>query len=285
MKQFSSFEKQVFNWIVIVIAVVAVLCNGLLFQLALRLQHRTAELKLAVILACVDMTIAILCISSSFFTNQNLNNTDRLQLLCRFKGPVDFLLLYSSFLLVALIAMERFSKVRDSSISLWVWILLSIYTATFTSLVLITAVRSEFYLSPSGIDCNTIPEVSVFSFAVLIGFGGFMFISLLVTLYCYMDILGYVRETSSKARTTHKHVLARAIIICGIYLLLIVPCSILITVEATYKYNALNRISLAITFLVNLNIVANACITLFAHSLIFDQLRQTLPFTVKCNNQ
>ncbi|KAJ9085282.1 hypothetical protein DSO57_1015667 [Entomophthora muscae] len=280
MKQFSSFEKQVFNWIVIAIAV---LCNGLLFQLARRLQHRIAELKLAVILACVDMTIALLCISSSFFTNQNLNNTDRLQFLCRFKGPVDFLLLYSSFLLVALIAMERFSKVRDSSISLW--ILLSIYTATFTSLMLITAVRSEFYLSPSGIDCNTIPEVSVFSFAVLIGFGGFMFISLLVTLYCYMDILGYVRETSSKAKTTHKHVLARAIIICGIYLLLIVPCSILIAVEVTYKYNALNRISLAISFLENLNIVANACITLFAHSLIFDQLQQTFPFTVKCNNQ
>ncbi|KAJ9085280.1 hypothetical protein DSO57_1015665 [Entomophthora muscae] len=280
MKKFTSSEKLVFNWVLIAVAVVGVVCNGLLIHLTRRLQQRTAEHRFIMLLACVDVGVTLLTIGGSFFNNWVDDEAGYLWKFCIIKGPIDFLLRYISFLLVALIAMERLSKVRDSSIPAWMWIFLSIYTAVFTSLILVTALRSEFYKSPSGVDCAPISRKSIFSSAALFGLGLFMFISLLITLCCYLGILCHVQATRSNANVTRKpsHVLARVAVICVVYLLLISPCSILIMVQATYRYKAARLISLSTTLLLEFNLVANACITLFAHSLIFEQLRRCLPF-------
>ncbi|KAJ9064273.1 hypothetical protein DSO57_1032224 [Entomophthora muscae] len=271
--EFTSFEKQVFNWIILAIGVVAVLCNCLLVRLARRLHHRTVEIRLAVVLACIDISVTLLTISGSLLNNWYGNDLNKLQQFCHIKGPVDFVLQYSSSLAVAVIAMVRFSKVRGTTIPVWVWIVLGVCAAAFAGLVLVTALRSEFYPSPSGVDCIPIGEISIFSSAVLFSLGLFMFLSLAITLFCYLCILGYVRGTSSKVTGIRKHVLARVTGICVVYLLLVAPSSVLIMMQAIFKYEALNQISLATTFLVDINTVANACITLFAHSLIFGQLR------------
>ncbi|KAJ9088173.1 hypothetical protein DSO57_1025725 [Entomophthora muscae] len=278
--KFTSFEKQVFNWILVAIGVVAVLSNSLLIHLARRLQHRTAELRLTVLLASVDMAIPFLSIGSSLLNNW-YDDKDRLQKFCQFKGPVDFILQYFSFLLVVMIAMKRVSKVREARIPAAVWAGICVYTSAFTSLVLMTAFRSEFFTSPSGVDCSPIAQTSALSSTVVFGLGFSISIALLVTLFCYLNILSHVRETRSKVQLTHKRnpVFARVTGICLVYILFISPCAILIMIESIYKYNTLNQTSIVISIFMNLNSISNACITLFAHSLIFDQLRQYRPFS------
>ncbi|KAJ9088024.1 hypothetical protein DSO57_1027217 [Entomophthora muscae] len=278
MMEMTPEERRFFSWILLAIGVTAVLCNSLLIRLARRIPQRSTELRFAVMLASIDMAIPTLAIGTSLLANWHADGLERLQALCQVKGPIDFLLQYLSLLIVAIIAMERFSKVRGTQIPAMVWNLVIVYTTVYFTLVLMTALSNEFYTSPSGCDCAPVAKTSFLSALVIFGLGFSMFLSLAITLYCYTGILGYVRETGAKLNTTRisRSVLVRVISTCVIYLLLVSPSSILIMMEATHNSAILDKLSLAISILVAIIAVANPCLVLFAHSLIFEQLRLSL---------
>ncbi|KAJ9064277.1 hypothetical protein DSO57_1032228 [Entomophthora muscae] len=268
-------ERHFFFWILLAIGVTAVLCNSLLIRLSRRIPQRSTELKFAVMLASIDMAIPTLAIGTSLLANWHADGLERLQALCQVKGPIDFLLQYLSLLVVAIIAMVRFSKVRGTQIPAKVWTLVIVYTTLYFTLVLLTALNSEFYTSPSGCDCAPVAKASFLSALVVFWLGFSMLIFLPITLYCYTGILSYVRETRAKVNTTHisRRVLARVISTCIIYFILVLPSSIFIMMEATHNSAILDKLSLAISILMALIPVANPCLVLFAHSLIFEQLK------------
>ncbi|KAJ9055337.1 hypothetical protein DSO57_1004854 [Entomophthora muscae] len=110
-----------------------------------------------------------------------------------------------------------------------------------------------------------------------------MFVSLFVTLFYYLHILGFIdKACNGKAHSCSgscSKVIIRVFSICLIYLFLNVPTYLLIMLEASQKTNGSQFLNLIISILISLNVIANPALILFAHSLIFDQL--VSPFSTK----
>ncbi|KAJ9069117.1 hypothetical protein DSO57_1021902 [Entomophthora muscae] len=270
-------EKQQFNYVLFGIGVVAVVANSLLMWIARCLKDHSKEIQFAMMLACVDMGLGLLIILTSLMNSHFHENLDLFQTFCMIKGPIDFILLFLSLVLVAIIAMERLCKVKDTSIPRPVWIAIGTCTAIYTTLVAIAAIRGEFSASISGCDCTPAINESLLSACVVFALGFFMALSLVAAVFSYICILGLVKKARAKRGDYPKHssAILRVITISFIYFSLIAPSSILIMMEGTRSHFSSHILDIVISILNALNSIANPCLILFAHSLIFDQLKSS----------
>lgn len=218
-------RRQLFNWILLAIGMVAVLANSLLIWTARRLRHANAEIRFAVVLASVDMALASLIIGTSLVNGGDPDTS--FVTFCRFKGPIDFLLLYLSLVLVAVIALTRYYKVREAAIPLPIRASIVACTVLYTGMTGMATVRTEFSPSVSGCDCTPDVTKSLLSAALLFSLGLFMLLSLVVTLFAYLRIPSFV----DRDPPTRRRVVRRVAGISLIYLLLVLPTSLLVMVE------------------------------------------------------
>ncbi|KAJ9055336.1 hypothetical protein DSO57_1004853 [Entomophthora muscae] len=269
-------EQHLFNWVLLTIGTLAVMTNLLLLCIARQLRNHTSEIKFAMLLALVDMGLGILIVCTSLLNTWFDNGFETF---CKIKGPIDFLLLYLSPVLVAIIAMERYCKVRGTTISSSTWAAMAMYTVAYSSLIALAAAQSEFSTSLSGCDCTPIATNSLISAAVLFMLGFSMFLSLIVAIFSYLRILCFINvfqiNKTYNPLAKRTKVYLRVITICLIYLLLIAPASILIMLEGSRNSNESNVLNITVSLLVAMNDIANPCLILFAHSLIFDQLKSS----------
>ncbi|KAJ9069318.1 hypothetical protein DSO57_1019728 [Entomophthora muscae] len=268
-------KRQFFSTVLSLIGVAAVLTNLALMWIAWRLRYCTKEIRLAVLLASVDTTLAIFTIWTSVLSSWN-GGFEHMIVFCKYKGPFDFLLLYLSLVLVALIAMTRYFKIREASIPLPIWIVTGSCTTLYAILISVVAAQGEFAPSWSGCDCTPNASKSLISASLLFFLGFSMFVSLLATLFAYLRVLCFVKETklmsSHNLKAKHK-VMVRVIGISCIYLFLIAPSSMFIMLEGSRNSNESTVLNGIISILNALNNIANPCIVLFAHSSIYEQLR------------
>ncbi|KAJ9055334.1 hypothetical protein DSO57_1004851 [Entomophthora muscae] len=248
-----------------------------LMWVAHRKKRHTSEIKFAMMLSLVDMALAGLIIFTSLTNNFTDASPESFKIFCRIKGPVDFILLYFSPLLVAIIALTRYYKVKDSYIPSFIWSGVAACTCIYAALVILATVRNEFHISLSGCDCTPIAANSSISATVLFFLGLSMLLSLMVTIFSYLSILSFIKRIQSKSGRGQIHghhlVLIRVTTISVIYFLSIAPSSILIMLEATQITNQSSLCNVTISILDALNNIANPCLVLFVHPLIFDQLR------------
>ncbi|KAJ9048135.1 hypothetical protein DSO57_1038069 [Entomophthora muscae] len=263
------------SWVPLTIGTVAVLANSLLIWTARRLQHYTLEIKLALVLASVDMALAIVIMCSSILNNWQLDDDESFQVVCGIKDIVCLLLLFASLALVAMIALERYYKARGSTIPACVWALVGVYTGIYIVLVAVVASRSEISSSLVGYECVTLDGGSVLSNALVSILGLSVFGYLALGLSAYLRILKLASKAQKTVQTPqarHTLLLIRIASNLIIYVLLITPLSLLIILEGSgYPPTAYTPNTL-VTTLVALLLVANPCLVLFSHSLMFEQL-------------
>lgn len=264
-------ERHFFNWVLLGIGAVGVLANCVLLWTARQLTCHSRELRFAVALSLVDMGLSVLIITTSLVNNWGSG----FAAFCAVKGPIDFVLLFLSLVLVAVIALERYCKVRGAAIPQAAWGGIAGVTAGYTALVGVVAARREFSTSMSGVDCTPVIDQSLLAAGVVFALGFCMFVSLAVALFAYLRILGLVRrarQTGYDPHSRHRKVGLRVGSISAIYLLLIAPSSVFIMLEGARHRVALHVLDVVITILNALVSIANPCLILFAHSLIFEQL-------------
>ncbi|KAJ9055335.1 hypothetical protein DSO57_1004852 [Entomophthora muscae] len=276
-----------FNLVLLAIGCVAVPTNILVVWMAWRLRHRSIEIRIALILALVDMLLAGLIVLTSLLNLGCVGLFHSFRSFCRFKGPVDFILLYVSLVLVSLIAITRYFKVKSSSIPHLIWVIIVACTSLYGSVICIAAAKGEFSTSLSGFDCTPIATNSIISAVVQFSLGFFMFVSFMAGLFAYLGILSCVDTAHDvSCSTTHrpKLVLIRVACILLTNLSLVAPSSVLIMLEGSRNSNESNLLSSVVSILVALNILANPCLVLFAHSGISKNLMSFFnsPFSHIC---
>ncbi|KAJ9055343.1 hypothetical protein DSO57_1004860 [Entomophthora muscae] len=272
------FNQHLYSFILLLIGLVAVIANSMLLWIAYQLINYSLEIKLAMALALADLILALLIICSFCLNNWVYNAPETFKLFCKFKGPTTFLLFYFSLVLIGLIAMERYYKVRSSTIPPIIWFLIIICTATFIVLVALSAIYGEFSASLTGCDCAPLAKNSTLSAIVIFSLGFLMLASVVTALFGYVGVLRFLLQTQARMNHTfessHK-VKIRVLSISLIYLLLIAPAAILIMMEGTNLFMPSELLSLVITTLIALTTIADPCLILFSHSLIFEQLRHS----------
>ncbi|KAJ9055340.1 hypothetical protein DSO57_1004857 [Entomophthora muscae] len=270
-------ERHSFNWIILTIGILAILANILLIWTARRLHQQALEIKCAMLLAVVDIAIAVLAISACILDNFPPNDEGNFLAFCTIKGPIDFLLKYSSLVLVALMAIKRFYKVKGIDIPLSIWIVIAFCSILFTILVIMAVVYNEFH-TLSGNNCMPIAANSILSATVVFALGFFMLFSLFATLFAYLNIIVIVKQVQLRIGQPSKDraVVCRVFSISLIYLLLIAPSSVFVMMEGSRSFARSDLINLSISLLTCLNAIANPCLVLFAHSIIFKQLKSSV---------
>ncbi|KAJ9056206.1 hypothetical protein DSO57_1035533 [Entomophthora muscae] len=269
------------------LAVVSLVTNILLAWVVVSLRKRNCEVRLSLVLAVVDMALAVLAMIS--FVTQKVDPS-RLPTMCKIKGPLDFVLIFASMLLVATIGMERSSVVVSKKTSFGVWAGLTFLALMFLTAVMAGVVSGEFTVSASGLDCTPDATASKLSVFVLFLLGSSLLALLGVTLYSYFGILVHIGEWDffeakpisnfpQPPRTTP--VIIRITAIAVVYLLLLGPCSILIISEALQLSKESQSTSLFISFILATISIANPCLILFAHTTIFYALKQKFNHLVK----
>ncbi|KAJ9072965.1 hypothetical protein DSO57_1021593 [Entomophthora muscae] len=266
--------------IFLVIGSLAVVMNGVLILVFLRMQERTRDIDLAGVLTVVDIVLAGITMCTNavlLISGQDLSGLDSI---CSIKGPVDFLGLFSSALLVMLIAAIRYTSVFKLTFPNSLVLGMVGYSLGYVALVVVTVVRGEFSKSPSGIDCapNALVSTSAASLVFMLGFSLLVF--LLVTLACYLRIcvlLMFQYEQKPSPLLWRIRLAIRPIMFVLIYFILIAPSSILIMLETFGSFvDIARKTSVVISVCLYSVSLANPCLVLFAHSLFHNRLRACL---------
>ncbi|KAJ9072960.1 hypothetical protein DSO57_1021588 [Entomophthora muscae] len=260
----------------LMIGTLAVVMNCILILVSLRIGVRKVDVDLAVVLAAVDiaLTSITLCTTAVLLVSgRDLSSLDRI---CLVKGPVDFLGLFVSALLVMLIAIKRYMCAFDKRVPKVLVLGMLGYSLGYVTLVAVTVVRGEFSKSPSGIDCapNALASASAASLVFMLGFSLLVF--LLVTLACYLRIcvlLMFQLEQKPSSVFRRIRLAVRPIAITSTYFVLIAPSSVLIMMESFgTSVDVAEKASIVISVCLYSVSLANPCLVLFAHTLFYDRL-------------
>lgn len=276
------------------IALSAITMNTLLIMLALRVPKRTGDIKLVLLLAVNDMIlpiVAVVFIGKNIFRNLGLKLADET---CQVKGPIGYIGLHLSMMLVSIIAFTRVNRVYSISIPKFVWILLGLFSTTHCFLAIASGITSKYHLLPNGIDCApyTLKDSLSTSLNVLFGFSLMLF--LIITLVSYITLIVKMLPEDKNAivplensstdfsndklnfipRSRRIKLAFRTALVCLVYFLLIVPACILLIIESLTSLNDSELVSTMIDACLNSIAVVNPIIILFAHSQIQHQLYQ-----------
>ncbi|KAI0217216.1 hypothetical protein L0F63_003157, partial [Massospora cicadina] len=250
----------------------------------LTIKERRADMRLSVGLALVGIIKPTITISTTAYLLVSNPSISSIDAACKLKGPVDFICTYASMLLVAIVARLRSSVVIGKVVLKLEWATVAIFTAVYCCTVALVACNDEYRASPSGVDCSPSSQTSTSSAMLLSLLGAALFMFSLVALACYANILIYLRRQHraiSKPTVPllpqHPRILRpvfiRTFAVCSIYIFLIVPASVLILLEALVQLSISKTLSLIISICLALDAAANPCLTLLAHSVIYDHLK------------
>ncbi|KAJ9055348.1 hypothetical protein DSO57_1004865 [Entomophthora muscae] len=267
--------------------------NVLLVATVLKIKQRHEDITLALLLAVADIFVATTTVTSSSLLLAR-SSTPLLADICRFVTFIDFVLLYAAMALVALISLVRRSRVVCKRIPTFFWVLLSIMSVLYFPAVMLSALRGEFQISPSGMDCPGQMSDSFLSLAVASLLGTSMLILLVTTIWGYLSIILHLSEPSEvclvpkalhpiagnhpiaislpRATSLNIGVLVRIVGIVIVYLVLIVPPALMLLASTTKLVRLTTNVKLVFAIFASTLSIANPSLILFAHSTIYNQL-------------
>ncbi|KAJ9086952.1 hypothetical protein DSO57_1038197 [Entomophthora muscae] len=274
---FSSVDE--FVYVLLGLAVAAVVTNLVLVWVVMSVRNKSREVWLALTLAGVDVTLAMLVIVNF---SLKLDNVFTMEEMCRFKGPLDFVLIFASMTLVSIISIERSSVAVSKRVTAGVWGLLGLVSGVFLMLVMTETVRGEFTVTASGLACATVSSNSPLSAALLFVLSSSILTFLLVTVTSYVRVLfllsgwGLIEPKPSPPDhinpAAKKSVMVRILTISSIYLLILGPLSLTMLMESLKLVKAPDVASLIVSIQLAFVSIVNPCIILFAHTAIYRQL-------------
>lgn len=274
----------------LILGVGALALNVLLVVLGLRVPNRKLEITYAMLLAALDVlvpTATIVIRSSILYSGIDLRT---LPAACSAIGAFHYTTIFMSLLLVTLIAVERSCSVFSERVPAWMWRVVWCYVAFYGCLVVYASSTGLFVLAPSGSNCTLIAHHSPLSAALLVLFGGSLLAFLVVTLACYLRILRFVLNTQREhdlasmrfmptsqreaiPKVSTAPVTVRTLLICLIYFALVFPACVLLVLLGLEAIPESLYTNLLISLMLFSICLANPAIVIFAHSLIFEQLR------------
>ncbi|KAJ9078813.1 hypothetical protein DSO57_1002874 [Entomophthora muscae] len=275
----------------VLLGVVAILMNMMLIGIVIGIPNRKRELNLSLMLAIVDTINPVTAITTTAYVLVTGKGPEQMQGACKVKGPIDFLIIYASMLLVAVVARSRLAVVLDKHIHIIEKIALFLYTAFYCGVVVWIGYYDEYQVSPSGVDCAPNAHLNTRSALLVFLLGLSLLISTAIALSCYSSILWFLyrnyrnlEHTTNKptvsliprASNVNRQVIYRTAAVCSVYLLLSVPAGILLMMEATVTLPYTDTLSFVISVCVSLSTIANPCLVLFAHSIIYHHFTQAL---------
>lgn len=255
--------------------------NGLLVATVLKIKKRHDDMNLALALSAADIAVASTTVAASFLRVSHYS-----PILCRLVGLVDFALLFVAMVLVALISLVRWSRVVNRKIPVAFWVFTGAMSLLYFPAVVLSTLRSEFEVSPSGLDCASHASALSLAVASLLGIG--MLVLLVFTLWGYLSILLHFTETSqrcflpkaltptvnfhspAKQPQPNRAVLARILGMAIVYVTLIVPPATILL--ASHVFRLADTVKLIFAVFISTFSIANPCLVLFAHSTIYLQL-------------
>ncbi|KAJ9088027.1 hypothetical protein DSO57_1027221 [Entomophthora muscae] len=269
-----------FVYVLLVEAVAAVVTNLVLVWVVMSVRNKSREVWLALTLAGVDVTLAMLVIVNF---SLKLDNVFTMEEMCRFKGPLDFVLIFASMALVSIISLERSSVAVSRRVTAGVWGLLGLVSGVFLSLVFVETINMEFTVTASGLACAPVASNSPLSAFLLFVLSASIFTFLIITFVSYVRILvllggwGLIEPKPDSPDQINpvlrkRSVMIRILSISFIYLLLLAPCSLTMMMESLKVVKAPDVASLIISILLATVSIINPCIILFAHTAIYRQL-------------
>ncbi|KAJ9066066.1 hypothetical protein DSO57_1013288 [Entomophthora muscae] len=255
----------------------AVILNLLLIAVALKVPKRPRDINLAIVLSMFDVflaltTMAIVVQAGSFVP-------DEMKRSCRVLGPIGFILLYMSTGLVASISIERWSRISGRRLSRLSQATVAVYSLFYFSCVGMAVLSDQFDATPSGLDCTVDVSESWFNAGMVFLLGLNFVLMLCVSLYSYVAVYIHIRSVTKRPAdptrppmSINHRVKIRIIITMLVYAILVTPAALFLFLEALQLLENLYYTSLFASILIAAVPVANACLVLFAHSLVFTQL-------------
>ncbi|KAJ9066188.1 hypothetical protein DSO57_1011963 [Entomophthora muscae] len=268
---------------VAVMAMGSILLNCLLLCVVLTIRNRKLELNFSIALAVFGIIKPAITLSTTAFVLVTNPDASLMNQACRVKGPFDFICTFANMALVAIVARLRCSTVLGKAIHTAECVAFGTFSVMYSCVIGVVGFNDLFRASPSGVDCSSSSSENISS-AVLVFLLGFaLLLFSVVALVSYFSILYFLKSqyaTLNKEHSTNlipkntptlRPVFIRTLAVCSIFFFFVIPASILIMVEATTTIPPF--LSLAISICLALDALANPCLVLFAHSVIYSRLK------------
>ncbi|KAJ9048729.1 hypothetical protein DSO57_1031828 [Entomophthora muscae] len=265
------------NTVFLVIALLALAMNILLIATVVNISRFSPVMALILALTLVDMIIPIVTIIAVSYNIYTGNPIDAIPNACNLKGPIDFIGIFLSMLLVSLIALFRASRIVGHTPLYSTVPILGLFSLVFISLVIACAVQGEFRVLADGVDCAPISSTSSLSRVVLILHSFALLLFLCITVCCYIQILISSSNNSKDFPevVTSRWAVKRPVVIritatITSYLLITLPPAVLLFLEATLIRTKVFNTPIDL-FLTSIPLL-NPTLILLSHSLLFQQL-------------
>ncbi|KAJ9077816.1 hypothetical protein DSO57_1013060 [Entomophthora muscae] len=265
----------------------AVMMNLLLIVLVVRMRNRKREIKYALVLSVLDILLPCTMLvfrGTLAFTGFEFSDHPRW---CSAIGAGFYVGVFSSLMLVMLVAAERYRVMFSWDFPRWMVCLLGGYVVAFLSLVMATAAKRKFVPKEDGFVCAPDANGGGLSQASMVMFGVSLMLFLVVTLFCYIRILFFVAATTTqdiemnqlnhsspnpKSHWRLAPVAMRTTLICAIYFTLVTPSCFALVLLGFRLIDEAGISRLATSLALYTLCFANPFLVIFAHSATFERL-------------
>lgn len=281
------------NGFFVAVGVGAVAMNLLLVVLVLRMRTWQREIKYALALAVLDMLIPCTVLAFKGIVWMGFRPSSYAGV-CGVLGAAFYVGVFSSLVLVMLVAIERYRVVFGCRFSGWLGCVLGGHVAGFFALVGVAAARGHFVSEGESL-CAPDAAHGGLAQACMVAFGVSLFLLLAGTLFCYIRILFFVAATTtmdiemSQPRAGGNSRLApvamRTTLICAIYFTLVTPACLALVLLGTRAIDEAGISSQVASMSLFTLSCANPFLVIFAHSATFERLVVLLSFRSSSSKQ